>query len=1136
MMLYKNKQKKLNHSGFSMVELLASLVILGIVSLLAIKGVTGMISRARTEKANQQEKTLAIATESFIQANTKYKPKNIGQVKRIPISLLKQKNYLKDDIKNANGESCMNESYVRVYKVSKNEYSYLSYLYCGSETKPAEEDVPNPVISIKFSDGKVSNKNNLSELENVSRAHAIINIKGCDTSDTNLCKEIVPIDGYKIVLLGGESRLNELYDSGTLSANRNTDLTITFDLSKYIDISKSNSFSFNVSASNIYGGSSEKIYNDSANDNGIVTFKDNTSPYCIKLENEAKSVTDWINKASSVKERKIRVHCDDADGSGCVKETFTRTWPDPKYQKSTDYGYIQVEDNAGNYNYAKASDGNDYRKASYIPGSPEDDVRACRARVFVDRISPDITIKGIYKDMTKKENYLDTDKTDLGQAVLGFLPGALEDEKVQIPSYVIPSVAHKGSNNGWLKLSDWPNGAIYEFEISDDYGLASYTFETSTPNISLASWNSVNEKQIHSTLSSSNDGAQYEVFTDKPKKKTIHLFLGSDHVSCGERAGVLTVYDVAGNPSKVNIEVSLDPACGFGNHSTTDSSPSVISIRDLEMYKTRSIDTLAFSTGDEFKYDGSWVNVPVIAVVPTATRNEMKAYGDNAYISYHVSTDAQSFEKFKTLYGSSNVSNSQNVINISTNDKGKGNFQFEAANQLFDGISQITYQVCFKSGTCSAPSNVKKVKIDTVAPRCGLAVNECTLSGNGSSRACADTGKSYSANTWVGNGKGLLVKTTCDDSSSAANSTSGCDNSALASKFYEDHNGKAGSVSTTSSGEIVDNAGNKNTCSNTTNIKVDNTKPTCSVVAKKNNSSNYNGTTWINSSEKNAYVRVSATCNALGGSPCKKASQYKDYSTDIDTTNAGPSGNNDSYNFTDQAGNKSDACAHKTVKIDKTAPTCGTQNPNPTADEAVDRTINLSCTDGTSGCKQKTYTKSYFVANAPIDTDDITIYDNANNSRDCTVNVKIKKNAPTKQQICQKRNSPEYDFFVIFGKQAGLDPDGAVTYSNYVQHFYSRNGDNWGATWCQGRGNPSGGYVPICINETKCGDLGWYGLNGQQINAILIAAGCTKYSNFFCNPDVSNGNFLNLNSVIIWNSSASNALLYGINPYDYIGD
>ena len=80
-----------------------------------------------------------------------------------------------EDIKNSKGESCMENSYVRVYKLSKTEYTYTTYLYCGNEEVPEIENVPRPIVTGKFTDSSGEVKN--EKLNNVSDAYLHIEIK-----------------------------------------------------------------------------------------------------------------------------------------------------------------------------------------------------------------------------------------------------------------------------------------------------------------------------------------------------------------------------------------------------------------------------------------------------------------------------------------------------------------------------------------------------------------------------------------------------------------------------------------------------------------------------------------------------------------------------------------------------------------------------------------------------------------------------------------------------------------------------------------------------------------------------------------------------------------------------------------------
>ena len=124
-MHYYNKK-----NGFTLVELLGVIVIIGILSTMAITGVTKLINKTKNVSDDTLKDTARMAAESFMQANKDEMPKSIGETTDLKIATLKRRNYIKE-FKNSKGQDCSNNSYVKVYKQSKNKYVYTPYIYCG---------------------------------------------------------------------------------------------------------------------------------------------------------------------------------------------------------------------------------------------------------------------------------------------------------------------------------------------------------------------------------------------------------------------------------------------------------------------------------------------------------------------------------------------------------------------------------------------------------------------------------------------------------------------------------------------------------------------------------------------------------------------------------------------------------------------------------------------------------------------------------------------------------------------------------------------------------------------------------------------------------------------------------------------
>ena len=136
----------MNNKGFTMVELLASVAILGILSGLAITAVSAILNKAHEEYYNSQEKNLVLAAQAYYNSNKTKLPKVIGKKAEVTATTLKESNYLKETLKNYDGKPCYDktmsdakDSYVTVFKYGQSDYSYTAYLNCGTRSASKSE-------------------------------------------------------------------------------------------------------------------------------------------------------------------------------------------------------------------------------------------------------------------------------------------------------------------------------------------------------------------------------------------------------------------------------------------------------------------------------------------------------------------------------------------------------------------------------------------------------------------------------------------------------------------------------------------------------------------------------------------------------------------------------------------------------------------------------------------------------------------------------------------------------------------------------------------------------------------------------------------------------------------------------------
>lgn len=204
--------------GFTLVELLAVVVIMGILSTMSIVAVSKIIDKSREEYSVQQEKMVIMACENYLKQNTKYMPKAIGEEKEIQLKTLKAAKYLKEDVINSSGESCMENSYILVYKKSLSEYEYDVHMLCGSDSKDdITNTLPVPNVQIQFKDANKGYKDLILVLE----------IFGSEDESSP-----AEISGYSFTINSDDSTI---FNSGALTGGGNTELTIEKRLSDMVD-------------------------------------------------------------------------------------------------------------------------------------------------------------------------------------------------------------------------------------------------------------------------------------------------------------------------------------------------------------------------------------------------------------------------------------------------------------------------------------------------------------------------------------------------------------------------------------------------------------------------------------------------------------------------------------------------------------------------------------------------------------------------------------------------------------------------------------------------------------------------------------------------------------------------------------
>ena len=292
-----------NNKGFSLVELLAAIVIMGILTGIGIVSVTYLINKTEKEYYKAQESEIIMAAKSYTQDNRSFLPKRVGQKNQVYLKTLQDKKYIGEVI-DRNKKICdPNQSYVQVYRYSKNDYSYVVNLVCDGYT--SEDSSPTNLVGpdIKFVfEGIGAN-------DNYDLAKVTITIEDEDK-----------ISGYRYIITKNG---NEVKNSGDIDGKLEKKIEFTLPLKEYVP----GIIEIKVIATDFYGNESNKKEQK--------TIVNSTAPTCTVL----KENTTWTNGVPV----ETQVKCNDFTGLGCKKDVYTQD-----FYNDAKVSVVEIEDNAGN--------------------------------------------------------------------------------------------------------------------------------------------------------------------------------------------------------------------------------------------------------------------------------------------------------------------------------------------------------------------------------------------------------------------------------------------------------------------------------------------------------------------------------------------------------------------------------------------------------------------------------------------------------------------------------------------------------------------------------------------------------------------------------------------------------------------
>ena len=302
--------------GFTMVELLVTIVILGLLFTLGYFSVTAILNRANDSYYASQEDMIVLAGRDYFADYRSELPKEIGETNFVTLKTLIDEGYI-DPVKDRNDNDCNYEgSIVIAQKITNDEYQYYVTLLCDNDNYETTEDDANPVI--KFS------PNRKSSTEAITVKMEVTDNKGVASYRYVIIKEGETYYDSDYQLYNGEVTIN-LTEKGLY-----TIIGYAIDTSGNRGDGESGKYSIyeGIDCANVEFSGSTKEQTWTNKDIGVdITVPSNTYRFEVSIRKNGGEYTVVDNYLGSVKpsltineegKTQIKVTAYDAEGNSCV--------------------------------------------------------------------------------------------------------------------------------------------------------------------------------------------------------------------------------------------------------------------------------------------------------------------------------------------------------------------------------------------------------------------------------------------------------------------------------------------------------------------------------------------------------------------------------------------------------------------------------------------------------------------------------------------------------------------------------------------------------------------------------------------------------------------------------------------------
>ncbi len=373
----------LNRRAFTLIEMLATIIILGLLVSLVYISVRSVLDRGNDSYYNSQENMLILAGREYFADYRSKLPKEIGETSTVPAKTLIDESYI-DPIKDKDGNDCdFVNSGVTVQKITEKDYQYYSILKCSNYETEKDKEKPMIAFSPNTSSSNSSITVTMSITDNVEVTKYRYVIEkdgetyqdsGYQTYDGDITINLTELGSYRITGYAidnsnnlsseksGEYIISDTVDCSSVSVSSEFEENTWYnkDITLNIKVPES-TFRYEISTEssngereliNTYIGSTpstvtikkEGVYNvkvelfDKYGNSCVSTSEaykiDRTPPICSTVTGAS---TTWTSQ-----DRYISVLCKDDIGE-CANNSYNKT-----FSKEGKTGTIDIYDKAGN--------------------------------------------------------------------------------------------------------------------------------------------------------------------------------------------------------------------------------------------------------------------------------------------------------------------------------------------------------------------------------------------------------------------------------------------------------------------------------------------------------------------------------------------------------------------------------------------------------------------------------------------------------------------------------------------------------------------------------------------------------------------------------------------------------------------